>query len=342
MNLLVTGGTGFIGRWLVERLLKDGHSVTVVDNLVSGSISNIKEFLGHDNFKFINGDVRDRNLLKGVFQDEKFDIIYHLASLTSPSYSMESPETIFYNETAAIFNVLQRAKTQMVGEDAELNGETWVINSNEDIYPCKVVYVSTASAYEMSGEEGVDEKYGIKPLSPFVGSKLAAENIVVSFYYTYKLPTTIIRPFNVYGPYQRINSEGGVVTSFMHNTLKGKDIKIYGNGSQTRDFLYVKDCVNLIAKAGYSNESNGEIINAGTGTDISIKDLAQLISKDRVSIKYVKHNSPLTEIMKSKCNYKKAKELLNWEPKYNIEQGLEETEEWMRRKKLLKGTVKLN
>lgn len=74
MNLIVTGGTGFIGRWLVERLLKDGHSVTVVDNLVSGSISNIKEFLGHDNFKFINGDVRDRNLLKGIFQDEKFNI----------------------------------------------------------------------------------------------------------------------------------------------------------------------------------------------------------------------------------------------------------------------------
>lgn len=75
MNLLVIGGTVFIGRWLVERLLKDGHSVTVVDNLVSGSISNIKEFLGHDNFKFINGDVRDRNLLKGVFQEQKFDII---------------------------------------------------------------------------------------------------------------------------------------------------------------------------------------------------------------------------------------------------------------------------
>ena len=336
MNLLVTGGSGFIGRWLVERLLMDEHNVTVVDNLISGSISNIKEFLGNDKFKFINGDARDRDLLKGIFEEEKFDIVYHLASLTSPIYSMESPETIFYNETAGLFNILQRAKIQMVGEDAELDGETWVIKSNENIYPCKIVYVSTASAYKISEEQGIDEQHPTKPLSPFVASKLAAENIVTSFYYTYKLPVTIIRPFNVYGPYQGFNSEGAVVTSFIYNTLKGKDIKIYGNGNQTRDFIYVKDCVDLIAKAGYSNESNGEIINAGTGVDISIKDLAQLISKDRVPIKYVKHNSPLTEIMRSKCNYIKAKELLNWEPKYNIEQGLKETEEWMIKKKLLK------
>lgn len=327
MNILVTGGAGFIGRWVVKRLLDDGHKVVALDNLSNGQIENIEEF-NERSFRFIKGDIKNEVDLAEVFK-EKYDIIYHLGASINVQDSIDDPRTTFYNDTVGTFNILERAKIQMFGQNAKMEGEQWALDSNEDTYPCKVVFMSTCMVYDVAGEDGINEKHPTNPVSPYGGSKIAAENMVLSYYNAYKLPTVVIRPFNTYGPFQKTGGEGGVVAIFINNSLAGKDINIYGSGEQTRDLLYVKDCARFVAESGYSDNVNGEIVNAGTGRDVTINELAQIISNNRVNINHVKHIHPQSEIMKLKCDYTKAKKLIGWEIEYSLEEGIKETEEWI-------------
>lgn len=327
MNILVTGGAGFIGRWVVKRLLDDNHKVVALDNLSNGQIKNIEEFNGRD-FKFIKGDIKNEADLDEVFQ-EKYDIIYHLGASINVQDSIDDPRTTFYNDTVGTFNILEKAKIQMFGKNAKMEGEKWVLDSQEDVHPCKVVFMSTCMVYDVAGEEGISEKHPTNPVSPYGGSKIAAENMVLSYYNAYKLPTVVIRPFNTYGPFQKTGGEGGVVAIFINNAIAGKDINIYGSGEQTRDLLYVKDCARFVVESGYNNNVDGQIVNAGTGRDVTINELAKIISNNRVNIKHIAHIHPQSEIMKLKCDYIKAKRLMNWSPEYTLEQGIIETEKWI-------------
>ena len=325
-NILVTGGAGFIGRWLVKELLDDGNNVVILDNLSNGDILNIEEFRENKNLKFIKGDIQDNDILAEVFKD-KFDIIYHLASSISVQKSIDNPVSTFYNDTIGTLNILEWAKKQMFGGNSKMNGDGWSIKSKESLYPCKVIFMSSCMVYdECDKVTGIDELAKVKGVSPFEASKLAAENLVLSYYNTYKLPTVVIRCFNTYGPYQK---NGGVMAAFINSVDKNNDINIYGSGKQTRDLLYVKDCVRLVKMAGDSEGVNGEIINVGTGVDISINELAKVISKNKVKINHIKHLHPQAENMKLLCDYSKAKKLLNWKPIYTIEVGVKETTEWI-------------
>lgn len=334
MNILVTGGSGFIGRWVVKRLLDDDHRVVALDNLSNGELENIQEFNGK-NFKFIKGDIKEDKDLDEIFK-EKYDIIYHLGASINVQDSIDDPKTTFYNDTVGTFNILERAKVQMFGKNAKMEGEQWILDSKEDTHPCKVVFMSTCMVYDVAGDLGINENHTTKPVSPYGGSKIAAENMVLSYYNAYKLPTVVIRPFNTYGPFQKTGGEGGVVAIFINNSIDERDINIYGSGEQTRDLLYVKDCARFVVTSGYSDNVNGEIVNAGTGKDVTINELAKIISNNRVSINHVKHIHPQSEIMKLKCDYTKAKKLIGWEPEYTLEQGIKETEDWISGNKLLK------
>lgn len=328
MNILVTGGAGFIGRWVVKRLLEDGHRVVALDNLSNGMLENIEEFNENMDFKFIEGDINEQSVLDKVFE-EKFDIIYHLGASINVQDSIDNPKTTFYNDTVGTFNILEKTKVQMFGENAKMDGSEWILDSYENTHPCKIVFMSTCMVYDKAIENGIDEMHPTKPISPYGGSKIAAENMVLSYYNTYKLPTVVIRPFNTYGPYQKTGGEGGVVAIFIKNALEEKDINIYGTGEQTRDLLYVKDCARFVVMAGYSDKVNGEIVNAGTNRDVTVNELAEIITKGRVKINHIKHIHPQSEIMKLKCNCSKAKKLLIWEPKFTLELGIRETEAWI-------------
>jgi len=334
MDILVTGGAGFIGRWVVKRLLDEGHKVVALDNLSNGRNENIEEFKDNNKFKFIKGDIKDEKLLSEVFK-EKFDIVYHLAASINVQDSIDDPRTTFYNDTVGTFNILEMAKVQMFGRNAKMEGEQWVIDKGENTHPCKVVFMSTCMVYDKAGNNGIDENHPVKPVSPYGGSKIAAENMVLSYFNTYKLPLVVIRPFNTYGPFQKTGGEGGVVAIFIKNSLEGKELNIYGTGEQTRDLLYVKDCARFVVETGYNNKVNGEIVNAGTGRDVTVNELAELIANGRVNIKHVKHIHPQSEIMKLKCNYNKAKELMGWQPEFSLEQGIAETEQWIKEGNLL-------
>lgn len=311
MKILVTGGAGFIGRWVVKKLLQDGHYVHILDNFSNGSMDNIKEFQNNECLiNVVNGDITDTVLLDHIFENE-FDLCYHLAASINVQDSIDDPWTTFNNDTIGTFHILERCKK----------------------YNTKIVFMSTCMVYDKAtNDEGISELHPTKPASPYSGSKIAAENLVLSYWYAYGLPVVVIRPFNTYGPFQKSSGEGGVVAIFIKNDLEGKDLCIYGDGTQTRDLLYVEDCAEFVVRTGFSKLANGNILNAGLGKDININDLAYLICKNESKIKHIDHIHPQSEIQKLLCDYSLAKENLLWEPKFSLEEGIEKTKEWIAQK----------
>lgn len=309
LNILVTGGAGFIGRWVVKRLLDDRHKVWVLDDLSNGRKENIEEFLDKENFKeFVHGDIKDIKALEKLF-DNKFDICYHLGASINVQDSIDDPGTTFDNDVIGTFNILEQCKK----------------------YNTKIVFMSTCMVYDRANDEnGITELHPIKPASPYAGSKISGENMALSYWYAYGMPAVVIRPFNTYGPFQKTGGEGGVVAIFIKRNLEGKTLSIYGEGTQTRDLLYVEDCARFVVEAGYSDKVNGEIVNAGLGRDITINHLAALIASSKEKIKHVEHIHPQSEIQRLLCNYSKAKELLDWEPEVSLEEGIKRTEEWIK------------
>ena len=154
--------------------------------------------------------------------------------------------------------------------------------------------------------------------------------MVQSYYHAYGLPTVIVRPFNTYGPYQKSTGEGGVVSIFVLKDLSAEALNIYGDGTQTRDLMYVEDCAEFVVQAAYSDAANGELLNAGLGEDITVNDLAALVCKDAGRIQHVEHIHPQSEIPKLVCDYSKAKRVLGWEPKTSLVEGIEKFRNWMK------------
>jgi UDP-glucose 4-epimerase len=315
MRILLTGGAGFIGRWVAKRLLADGQDVWILDDLSNGSELNLQELRSHPNLKkVIIDDLKDEAVLDELFSENAFEICYHLGASINVQDSIDDPRTTFNNDAVGTFNIMEQCRKHQV----------------------KVVFMSTCMVYDRCTDDtGITELHPTKPASPYAGAKIAAENMVLSYYFAYDLPVVVIRPFNTYGPFQKTGGEGGVVAIFIRNHLAGKDLSIYGEGTQTRDLLYVEDCANFVVEAGYSDKVNGQIVNAGLGRDIAVNDLALLIAKDPARIKHVTHIHPQSEIQKLLCNYDKAKELLDWEPKVSLEEGISRTEEWIKTSHLM-------
>ena len=304
MKVLVTGGAGFIGRWVVKSLI-DGHDVVVFDNLSNGNEKNIEDFHGRTNFKFVKADILDRNSLNNTFKE--IDLCIHLAAQTSVQKSLDNPEETFQTNVVGTYNVLEACRKN----DA------------------KLVLVGTCLVYDSASSKPINEKHPIKPTSPYAASKVAAEEMAFSYFHGYGLPLVVTRPFNTYGPYQKSNTEGGVVSIFIKGYLVGENLLVYGNGEQTRDLLYVEDCADFIVKAAFCEKAVNEIINAGTGKDISINNLALLICKDEARIKHIPHIHPQSEIRKLVCDCSKARRLLGWKPTTPLEEGIRKTMQWV-------------
>jgi len=313
MKALITGGAGFIGRWVVKYLLKKGNEVWALDNLSNGERNNILEFEENPRFKFIKGDILQRDLLKELF-NLNFEVCFHLAATINVQNSIDNPGENLEVNLRGTFNILEEAKKRNT----------------------KVIFISTCMVYKQAIDNiPIDEDHSLCPLSPYAATKIAAENLALSYFHTYGLPITILRPFNTYGPFQKTNNEGGVIPIFILRSLKGEILNIYGKGRQTRDFLYVEDCAEAIVKAALSDKIWGEVINIGTGKDISINDLARLIAGDSRRIKHIPHIHPQSEIPKLVCNYSKARKLLNWGPRTSLREGINRTREWIREQKAL-------
>ena len=310
MVVLITGGAGFIGRWVVKKLLSQEKKVIVIDNLDNGTKENLDEFKDNPNLiKFLIGDIKDKQLIEDLFKKYKFSICFHLAAQINVQESLDFPERSFQNNVIGTYNILEAARK----------------------FNTKTILIGTCMVYDLaSANIAISEEHRVKPTSPYAGSKIAAEELALSYYYGFDLPVIILRPFNTYGPFQKTNMDGGVVSIFVNNKIKNIKIKVFGDGMQTRDLLYVEDCADFIVKASENDKIIGEIINAGTGKEVSINSLAELIVGDKSLIEYVKHHHPQSEIMKLVCNNSKAKRLLNWEPKTSLKEGIAKLEKWIR------------
>lgn len=307
-TIVVTGAAGFIGRWVVDELLDRGCTVTGLDNFSNGSRRNVAAFTDNPAFSLVDGDIRDPSAVDSLITDD-VDACLHLAAEIDVQESLDDPESHFQTNVVGTQNVLEACRRT----DTRLG------------------VVGTCMVYDMvDSNDGIDESHPVKPASPYAGSKLAAENLAESYYHGYDLPVTILRPFNTYGPFQKTGMAGGVVSIFTDRDLRGKQLKIFGDGSQTRDLLYATDCARFIVDATFSDAAIGEVINAGTGSDVSINELAELIASDGTEITHVEHHHPQSEVQKLRCDATKAKEILGWQPRVPLEDGVERIREWMK------------
>jgi nucleoside-diphosphate-sugar epimerase len=294
---------------VVKKLLDRGINCIIIDDLSSGFEDNLKEFKEHSNLlKLEKESICNKPSTEEIFYKFKPDICFHLAARINVQQSIDNPHEVFNNEIMGTFNILEACRK----------------------YETKLALVSTCMVYaESQNGMPIDEESETMPRSPYAGMKLACENLAISYFHAYKLPVTILRPFNTYGPFQRTDGEGGVVAIFLKNVLKNEPLKIYGNGNQTRDLLFVEDCADFIIRAGLSNSTNGEVINAGLGEDISINDLASLIARKETEILHIPHIHPQSEIMKLVCDNSKARKILDWEPETDLTEGIDKTREWL-------------
>jgi nucleoside-diphosphate-sugar epimerase len=307
VRILVTGAAGFIGRWVVGELLARGHTVLPVDNLVAGDVTNLAEFAGRPGLlPFEDGDVRDaaacRRWTSGV------DAVAHLAASISVQDSIDDPGSTFDNDVVGTFNVLEGARAS----------------------GARVLFMSTCMVYDRaSTPEGISESHPTKPASPYAAAKISGEALTLSYWHAYGLRTTVVRPFNTYGPFQRSVGEGGVVAIFTRLSLRGETLRIYGDGTQTRDLLYATDCARFVAEALMSDAATGRILNAGTGADVSVNDLAAAIEPDPSRIVHVEHIHPQSEIAVLRCDAREAERVLGWRAEVPLDEGLRWVRTWM-------------
>jgi nucleoside-diphosphate-sugar epimerase len=306
-TVLVTGAAGFIGRWVTKELLDRGYTVRGYDDLSGGSRENVVAFTDDPAFTLVEGDIRDAEHVADQFDD--VDLCLHLAAEIDVHESLEDPASHFETNVVGAQHVLEACR-------------------RTDI---RLTLVGTCMVYDVAdATEGIDEDHPVDPASPYAGTKLAAENVAMSYYHGYDLPVTVLRPFNTYGPFQKAGSAGGVVSIFTSRDLAGETLEIYGDGTQTRDLMYATDCARFVVDASEHEDAVGEVINAGTGEDVSINELAELIATGDTEIEHVEHHHPQSEVDRLRCDPTKARELLGWEPTVSLEEGVDRLRTWMR------------
>ncbi len=306
MNVLVTGGAGFIGSHLVDALVEKGYGVIVVDNLSSGKVSNLNSYA-----LFYEQSVEDEEMMERIFSLHKPEYVFHLAAQASVAVSVREPS-----------------------RDAKVNilGSLVLLEKSVKYGAKKFIFSSTGGA--IYGEEvkvfPTPETEIPKPVSPYGIAKLCVEKYLEFFAREYGLKYTSLRYSNVYGPRQDPYGEAGVVAIFVERMLKDEPVLIYGDGEYVRDYVYVKDVVeaNLLAM----ERGDNEVFNIGTGRGTTVNELFRMLKELTGYRRDPVYAPPRKgDVRKSVLDCRKAKEILGWEPKVSLEEGLAMTVEYFRK-----------
>ncbi len=299
-NVLVTGGAGFIGSTLVRRLIESGANVTVMDNLSHGKPENLS---GKD-LELVRGDIRDRQLVDKIVSDK--DLVFHLVAKPFIPYCYVDPREVLEVNLMGTLNVLETVKSSKIEN---------------------LVYISTSEVYGSAQYTPMDEKHPTLPHSTYAVSKLAADRLCSMFHREHGIPVSILRIFNAYGPRE---THPYIIPEAI-SQLSKSDVVYFGDLNSTRDFTFVEDTVKAILLSGL-NPLNGEVLNVGSGKGIKMLDIvkliAKLLGKDDIEIKEDPSKFRVFDVDTLLCDNKKAKKLLKWEPKIELEEGLKKTIDW--------------
>lgn len=307
-NFLVTGAAGFLGSNLCNTLIQEGHKVTGLDNLYTGSLKNLDEITEQPNFKFLHEDVRIPLDLKN-----DFDEIYNLACPASPIHYQKKPLNTMQTSIYGAFHIL---------EFAQQNGSKVLQASTSEVYGDPAIHPQPESYW------GNVNPYGIR--SCYDEGKRAAESIFFDFHRQFQLPIKVVRIFNTYGPSMN-PKDGRVVSNFIMQALKNEDITIYGDGKQTRSFCYVDDLIRGLITMMKSDDKVTGPINLGATFECTMLELSEKIiqltqSKSKLIFKQLPEDDP----KERQPDLTSAKKLLGWEPQITLESGLMKTIEYFK------------
>ncbi len=309
-RVFVTGADGFMGSHLTEALVNEGAEVSAFVRGTSNSgtsqlnlknLGAVKDKL----HKVYVGDISNEDSISIIKKDEP-EVILHLAASAYVPYSFDHPKEVTAINLIGTLNVMEAA-----------------MNSSVE----RVVVTSSSEAYGSALKVPIDEDHPLNPTSPYAASKAAADRYAFSYFKTYGLPVAIIRPFNTFGPRHIYD----VVPKFIRLALTNSPLTIYGNGMQTRDFSYVSDTVRGFMLMGSHPKAKGEVVNFGSGREVTIRHLAEAIikqSNSKSEISFVEKR--LAEVDRLCCDYSKANRLFGWKPLVPLEEGLKKNIEWYR------------
>ena len=309
MRALVTGAAGFIGSSLVDRLLADGNTVVAVDDLSSGRLANLDGARVHDGFEFVEADIVDADLI-GLLADTRPEVIYHLAAQIDVRRSVADPQ---FDATVNVIGALRLA------EAARRAGVRKVVNTS-----------SGGAIYGVPENFPTNEAAPADPVSPYGAAKLAAEVYFNSFRHLYRMDCTHIAPSNVYGPRQEPHGEAGVIAVFAKALLAGQPTTVFGDGSNTRDYVFVDDVVDAFIRAS-GTAGSGQRFNIGTGLETSDRALHTVVAAV-VGAPDEPQSAPvrLGDLQRSCLDIRKAEMVLSWRARVRLEDGVRRTVEYFR------------
>lgn len=313
MNYLITGGAGFIGSSLTERLLDDNNKIFIIDNFndyydVNLKEKNIQPFLANKNYKLYRGDICDRNLVKEIFRQNHIDVVVHIAARAGVRPSLEDPLEYVRSNIEGTINILENMKE----------------------FSCKkIVFASSSSVYGNCTAEKFSEDLKVtEPISPYAATKSACEQFLYTYSKLYGINAVCLRFFTVYGPKQRPDL---AIRKFIELIEQDKSIPVYGDGSTMRDYTYIEDILNGICAAIEYDKTPYEIINLGGGSPVTLSQMIRTIEK--VLNKQAKiERLPMQpgDVNKTVSDISKAQKLLHYEPKTTFEEGIKKFVEWKR------------
>ncbi|MHA1679938.1 MAG: SDR family NAD(P)-dependent oxidoreductase [Promethearchaeota archaeon] len=312
-RILVTGAAGFIGSNITERLVKDGCHVIGIDNLSTGRLENLAGVMGEGGFEFHNIDIRDLDAVVSLTRD--VGVIFHEAAFVSVPLSVDDPLSCNRINVEGSLNMLEAARRNDVG---------------------KIVLASSAAVYGDDPSLPKVEAMPVQSISPYATSKIAAEFYFSAYHAVHGMNTSILRYFNVFGPRQDTSAYSGVISIILSRALNALPPVVYGDGAQTRDFVYVKDVVEANILSAVVDRSNGEIFNVGCGVSTSVLDLVHAILDvtGRGDLEIQFNPARPGDIVDSLADISKASRLLGYSPSYSLSSGLSDYVQYERGRNL--------
>lgn len=306
-RVLVTGGAGFIGSHLTEKLLALGNEVIVLDNFSAANEGNLDCVLSHPKLKVVNGDILNAKTVGLLVK--KTDYVFHLACKVI-GLSLVDPKIVHEVNATGTLNVCMACHKHKSK---------------------RLIYVSSSEVYGTAKYVPMDESHPFCPTTPYGASKAAGELYVRSFYHTWNLPVAVVRPFNTYGPRSRTDLYSAVIRRFIDRLQENRPPIIYGDGKQTRDFTYVSDVVDGLVKAAECDELIGDVVNIARGEEVSVNRIAEIVAnllgkKGEIEPTFEKERPG--DVRRHLADISKARKLLKFKPEVSIDDGIGRLIEW--------------